>query len=260
MRKVIAALAMLALAMPALAVDIAKDPNVVIEGTNFGHDDVIVRGDAAQVNLLDGIFTDLSGYWAGGLSAAGYTPDIYYDPAGGIDYSTYLIVIADCSDNWWFSMNYPMEPNAWRSYLDGGGKMVLVGQDFLYGSGDLALLTGYFGVGSVVEDVNYNDSGNMTWNGTAGGPLDGLSGSMLPCFASNPWFTDDVNPAGGNDGVAIWTTPMYPNGEAGAATMSSIFSVVEFGCGSVDVVGAMDAYMGGIATENTSMSTVKALY
>jgi hypothetical protein len=154
-----------------------------------------------------------------------------------------------------------MEQAAWRSYMDGGGLVILVGQDFVYGSGDLALLTGYFGVASVVEDLNYNDPGLMNWTGTAGGPLDGLAGSMMPCFAANPWFTDQVNPAGGAAGVATWSSPLYPAGaQGGAATLYSLFSAIEFGCGSVDVVGHMTFWFQPTATENASISSIKALY
>jgi len=64
---------------------------VVIEGTSTPYDNVIVRGDVAVISYLDGTFTDLSGYYMTGMTNAGYTPDLYYDPHGSVDYSSYLI-------------------------------------------------------------------------------------------------------------------------------------------------------------------------
>lgn len=259
MKKVIASLALILLAVPALAVDIAKDPAVVIEGSSTVYENVMNRGDAAVVSIIDGTFSDMSAYYAAGLTAAGYAPDVIFDPLGGGDYSAYLIVICDTGDMWWYPTNgFPSAD--FMAYMDGGGKFAMIGQDFLYATGEYGFATAYLGMGSVIEDTNYSDAGQLDWTGTAGGALEGMSDSMLPCFASNPWFTDAVTPT--STGVCMWGSPMAPGPqEGGSATTYSLLSTVEFGCGGVDVVGAIAAYLfGSTATDATSISSVKSLY
>jgi len=260
--KAIATLALLLIAIPVFAADIAKDPAVYIEGIVQQHDDIVNRGTAAVAVINDGTFEDLSSYYATGLGNNGFAADIYYDPAGSVDYSGYDIVVASCTDNWWYSANYPMEIDAWSAYVDGGGHVLLVGQDFLYGSADYTFPTVYCDMAGASEDVNYNDVSEMTWNGTAGGPLDGLTDSFLPCFTANPWFTDDIT--AGTQQICDWTTVdfggPYGGGSAGA---SAIFSVVEFGCGSTDVMFGTLTYFGLLqptAAQETSFSSLKALY
>lgn len=257
--KTVIALSLLLIALPLLAADIAKDPAIYIEGTMHLDADVVNRGDAAVAVIYDGTFTDLSGYYAAGLTNAGYSPDIYYDPAGGVDYSGYQIVVATCSDNWWYSINYPMEYNAWGAYIDGGGNVFLIGQDFLYGSMDYSFPTNYCGLAGAIEDVNYNDASMMTWTGSAGGPLDGMGDSMLPCFSANPWFTDDIMAA--TQQLCEWSTTDYPGPYGGGSCATQgVFSVVEFGCGTVDVVPYITYWYNPTATQEASFSQVKALY
>lgn len=259
MKKVIAALALLALALPVLAMDIAKDPAVVTEGIVKDYDDIIVRGDAAVVSIIDGTFTDLGPAYFVSVGNNSYDPDLYYDPHGSVDYSTYLLLVVDSSDLWW-AYDWTAEINAWTAYMDGGGNMLLVGQDFLYSSLAYSFPTNYCGMTGVFEDANYGDAGMLNWTGTD--VLPGLSDSMLPCFASNPWFTDDVS---GTFGVCDWNSPQGAGG-CGSASMVGIFSTVEFGCttnfrGVLDeVIGAAVAWFAPTATDEASFSSVKTLY
>ena len=261
MKKAIVLLMALALASPVLAADIARDPAVVVEGAVAQHDDVIQRGNAAVLALLDGAFTDLSAVYATALERSGFTPDIYYDPAGGVDYSDYSLLLVSCADNWWHSPNYAIEIESWRSYMAGGGRMILIGQDFLYGSGDYGFPQEYFGMISAVEDVNGGDASLLTWTGTD--MLDGLGGGMQPCYSANSWYTDDVS---GVTGLCRWSTQEHPGSfGGGCASMVGVFSVVEFGCepgvdGSIDALDRIHGTMFPVATEPASFSSVKSLY
>ena len=258
MKKVIV-FALLALAVPAMAADIAKSPMVYSEGVVTQYNDTINRGNVAVAALLDGTFQDLAPIYAAAISALGCSPDIYYDPAGSINYGAlgYDLVVATCSDNWWYSVNYPMEISAWSTYMAGGGKIILVGQDFLYGSGDYSFPTTYCGMTTAVEDVNYNDSTTLTLTGL--GPLAGFGDSMVPCFTANPWFTDNVH---GSTNIGNWSTSGYPGPYgAGSASMVGIFSVVEFGCGNCNgAVSYLAAWLQVTPTEAQSLSAIKALY
>jgi hypothetical protein len=259
MKRVIAALALILIAVPAFAADIAKDPAVVSEGVQTNYADIILRGDAAVASLNQTTFTDLSGYYAAGLTAAGFTPDVLYDPAGGTDYSAYLIVFADASDNWWSTSPWAAWHADFGAYMAAGGKMVCIGQDWIYGAAGYGFQQTYLGLSGVVEDINYNDTSSMSWTGTNPGPLAGFSGSMVPCFSANPWFTDQIIPA--SQGVATWSTAAYPGPyQGGCASMMGAFSVIEFGCGTVDAVGPLAGWFVTTATEETSVSAVKALY
>ncbi len=259
MKKVIATLAMVALfAGAAMAADIAKDPAVYVEGVYTPGDDINNRGDVAVVGLYEGTFTDLSGYYLTGYSNAGYTPDLFLDPLGGVDYSSFLQVLVSTSDNWW-GTDFGTEIPVLAAYMDGGGRCIVVGQDWLYGSGDYGFASTYLGMAGAVEDLNYGDEGMMDWTGTAGGPLDGLADSLLPCFEANPWFTDMVDPSA--QGLAMWGTPMAPGPqEGGCAATTGMLSTVEFGCGNIDVVGNLAAWFTPTATEEASFSTLKTLY
>jgi hypothetical protein len=261
MKRVIAAFALLLLAVPVLAADIARDPAVVIEGVQTTYTDVMLRGDACVVGLIDGTFTDVTPYYAAGLTAAGYIPDVIYDPAGGTSYAGYSIVFATSSDLWWgpSAFTWGAVQADFGAYMDAGGRLMAVGQDWIYSSGGSAFHASYLGLASVVEDVNYNDTGSMSWNGTAAGPLAGLTGSMLPCFTANPWFTDQITAA--TQGLVQWSSPLAPAyKEGGCLAVKGGFSVVEFGCGTVDVVGPIAAWFDDIATGESSISAVKALY
>jgi hypothetical protein len=250
------------MALPVFAMDIAKDPAVYIEGIVLNQEDVNNRGTAAVAVLNDGTFADLSGYYATGLTNSGFGADIYYDPAGGVDYSGYDIVVATAADNWWASVNYPMEITAWAAYADGGGKVLLVGQDFLWGSQDYSFPVNYCGMASATEDVASADASELTWVGTAGGPLEGMTDSFLDCFEANDWYTDDITAA--SQQIAEWSTVNAggPYG-SGSAAASGIFSATEFGCGNVDVIFGTLTYFGLLdptSTGDATFSSVKALY
>jgi hypothetical protein len=263
MRVAFVLVAALLLAGSAMAADVAKGPEY-IEGTVVEYTDSNSRGDVLIVNLIDGTFTDQSPVYASAFAANGKTADVVYDPAGAWpDMSGYTTVLVSSSDMWWgYSFGWTADLAAAGSYIDGGGCLWLVGQDFLYSAAGegMAFAMNYLGLASVVEDVNYNDEGPLEWFGTAGGPLDGLYAAMVPCFASNPWFTDDVTPVG--QGLCDWSSSLG-SGQGGSVTdFYTMFSVVEFACDPTtinDVVGALlEGVCGGvIPVEESSWGTIK---
>jgi hypothetical protein len=262
MRKVLALLAILTLVGTASAADIARGPEVV-EGIPTEYQDDYRGTDVLIISIIEGIFTDLAPIYAGAFEANGWTASIAYDPMGNWDPTDYDMVLYSTSDNWWNSYPYSSDLPVAGAYMDAGGCMVVVGQDFLYGSegyGGLVFLQTYFDVNSVIQDVNFGDESAMQWFGNPMSILYDISDVMLPCFEANPWFTDDVIP--NTQGIADWCTDTAC-GEGGSQTPFSMFSVIEFGCGAVvkDVVLRwMDFCKPPTPTEETSWGQIKNLY
>lgn len=262
MRKVLALLAILTLVGSASAADVARGPEVV-EGIPIDYEDNYRGTDVLIISIVEGVFTDMAPIYAAAFEANGWTASIAYDPMGNWDPTDYDMVLYLTNDNWWSSYNYGADLPIAGAYMDAGGCMVLVGQDFLYGSaayGGLAFVQTYFGVTSVIEDINFGDASPMAWFGNETSLLSGISDVMLPCFLDNPWFTDDVIPT--TQGIADWCTDLAC-GEGGSQTPFSMFSVVEFGCGNVvvDVVLRwMDFCKPPTPTEETSWGQIKNLY
>lgn len=240
------------LAAPAIGADIAKGPDVV-DGVVTPHQNVIGnRSDVLVVSVIAGTFTDLGPTWVGAFNGAGYSADLIYDPAGSWPaLSGYACVMVDHSDNWWSGYWVDADESVLASYQDGAGCVFLVGQDFLYARGGYAgWPANYLGIAGASEDANYDDSGTLEWQGTSLGPLDGLAGSLVPCFWSNPWFTDEIDPV--SQGLVTWSSPLYGPAEGGSTNSSryGAFSSVEFACGgqATDVALAIILYLcpGGI--------------
>ena len=260
MKRAIVFLGILTLASVALAADIAKDPSITIDGVYTPSTDIINadRAATAVISLYEGTFTDLSGYYINGLTNAGHTVDYFPDPMGGAPYGDYDLALVTSSDNWW-GTNFALEIPALSTYMDAGGKVIIVGQDWLWGSGDYGFAIAYLGMAGAMEDVNGNDYDALTWNGTAGGPLNGQTDSYIPCFASNGWYTDTIDPA--SQGLAMWGSPFAPGPqEGGCVGATGLLSSVEFGCGQFDAVGYLAAWYLTTATEPASFSSVKSLY
>jgi hypothetical protein len=261
MRKVLALLAVLTLVGTASAADIARGPEV-IEGVVTEYQDDYRGTDVLIISIVEGVFTDMAPIYAGAFEANGWTPTIIYDPMGNWDPTGYDMVLYLTNDNWWDSYPYSSDFPIAGAYMDAGGCMVLVGQDFAYGSGGqggIPFLQTYFDVQDIIQDINFGDASPMAWFGAPGSLLDGISDVMLPCFEANPWFTDDVIPF--TQGIADWCTDLAC-GEGGSQTPFSMFSVIEFGCGAVvkDVVLRWMSFCKPVPTEQTSWGQIKNLY
>lgn len=267
MRLVLGLLALALIAAPAMAADIAKMEGVVVEGVYTPHQndfDANNPGSALVVSIIAGTFTDMAPTYSAALSAAGESPvDLLYDPMGSWPaIGGYNSVLVTCSDLWWSGYFLTADEAVLQTYVDGGGCLFLIGQDYIYQRGGY---TGFpmnvFGIGYVYEDANYNDAGLMDFVGTAGGPIDGISGSGFPCFTANPWFTDDVTPT--TTGLVTWTSPLWGPAEGGSVLNKAAFSAVEFGCltGVNDVVAGLLTLCGGATpTQETTWGSVKGMF
>lgn len=256
MRVVLALFAILLLAGSAGAADIARGP-AVVEGQYTPHQNVLNRGDALVVSIIQATFTDLGPTWQGALGNA----DLIYDPNGSYpDLSPYTLILVDTSDMWW-TYTFTGDEAVWTSFHDAGNCVWVVGQDYLYSRG---FWTGFpqtvLGLASVVEDVA-NNSTLIDWAGSAGGIVDGMVGTISACFASNGFYTDNVTPA--TIGVADWTDEFGMGGQAGCQAVDAGLSTLEFGCGPDvgAVAAAIRTYCGGTTpTNNASWGQIKQMF
>jgi hypothetical protein len=266
MRIALVLLAAALLVTPAIGADIAKGPNVVDGVYTQYQNNVGNRADVLVVSVIAGTFTDLGPTWVGGFNTAGFSADLIYDPAGSWPaIGGYQCVTVDHSDNWWAGYWYAADESVLASYQDAGGCVFLLGQDFLYARGGYAgWPANYLGIAGAYEDANYNDTTQLDWQGTPGGPIDGLFGSLVPCFTANPWFTDEIYPA--SQGFVYWASGLYGPAEGGSVnvTKKGAFSAVEFGCGAQTgeiAAGIMTNLCGGVVpTQNTTWGQVKGLF
>ncbi len=248
----------------AMAADIARGPEVV-EGVDQGYVDQNNRGNVLIVNILEDMFTDVSGVYQTGLENMGHTVNVIYDPMG--DWGTtsdYDAIFFLSSDNWWTSYNYSADMATAAAYVDGGGCLFAIGQDMLYGGGAAVynFVTSYCGVVDVIEDVVFPGY-MMDWEGTVGGPLEGVSEpGYVPCFGSNDWYTDEVFPA--SQGVVTFTMTDPPYGPAeGGSLADALFSTVEFGCTNFpdSVIPALMEFCGGATpAEDASWGSIKGQF
>ena len=260
MRKALAMLVLLSLVMPAALADKNTAREGYFPGVYTTYEDILGRSDYLVVSVIAGTFTDLGPAYATALGAA----DLVYDPTGtlGSAIPGHTLVLVDTSDNWWGDgWDVTADEAALMAFLDATGKLIFVGQDYIYFRGSYAgFPANYMGVASVVEDLAANDA-SLDWTGTAGGPLEGLWDSIAACFASNGFYTDQVYPA--TQGIATWSSPSQPSAvEGGSVVTKAIFSTVEFACGDLTpVIPEMLAYLIGCSpTEDSSWGQIKGMY
>jgi len=261
MRKVLTVVALLAIAaMPVLADSVARVG--IVAPTYTTYENYLSRGTALEVSIIEGIFTDVGVYYQAAFTAAGYPCDLIYDPLGSWpSLAGYQVVGVTTNDDWWSTPGFtPADENILAGYLDTGGKVIFEGQDYLYMRGGFAgFPSNYLGVAGANQDMAWNDTA-LDWWGTAGGPLDGMSDTVIACFASNGFFTDQIIPA--VQGVAEWSTSTAPGPyEGGSAVSNAIFSTIAMGCGNINpVVVAEMLYFGCSPVENATWGQVKDMF
>lgn len=250
---------------PALAADVARLPDVYVEGVPGNYQNDHGRGDALVASVIQGTFTDLGLAYQSALDVNGFSTDLIYDPYGTWPaMGDYRLVLVSTADMWW-TYDWAADDAVLSAYMDGGGTCALIGQDYLYTriQGLAGFPTDYLGIAGATQDLNWADE-EVWWDGTAGGPLDGLSGYVPVCFLDNPFFTDEIDPM--MNGVCQWTSASVPFAvEGGAATATTFFSAVEFGCQDI---GNLEAVVAAIAiwldqfspVEKTSWGRVKGKF
>ncbi len=261
MRIITVMLAAFLMVGTAMAADIARGPEYV-EGTQQNYTPQDNRGNILIVNVLGGLFTDVSPFYQTGLENLGHSVNVIYDPMGNWGTtSDYDAIFLLSSDNW-FTTDYSGDMATAAAYVDAGGCLFVIGQDMLYGGGAVVynFITNYCGVSSVIEDVDFGAT-EMWWDGTVGGVLEGLSGYMTPCFGGvNDFYHDEVVPQ--SQGLVTFTSSFYGPAEGGAQGMA-IFSAVEFGCDATigDIVAALMDFCGGSTpAENASWGSIKGQF
>ncbi len=262
MRKATALLTLLAWVAPAA---LADDGNIAREGYYPGvvtiHGNILGRSDYLVVSVTGGAFTDLGPAYADALGGA----DLIYDPAGtlGASIPGHYIVFVDTTDNWWGDgWDVGADEAALMAFLDTNGRLLFVGQDYIYFRGSYTgFPMNYLGVAGVIEDLAANDW-ILEWTGTPGGALAGQAQSVPVCFAANGFYTDLIVPD--YHGLVMWSSPSQPTPVEGGSEVfaRAIFSTVEFGCGDLGPViqGIMAHLWSCSPVEDTSWGRIKGMY
>ncbi|MCK4303774.1 MAG: hypothetical protein KAY24_06015 [Candidatus Eisenbacteria sp.] len=274
MRKIVVTLALLALvAAPVLADNTARVG--YHEGTYHEYDDQISgRATALIASVLEGVFTDQAAIYQTSLEAAGHSVDIVYDPAGAWpDLAPYSLILVTTADNWWGGTWTTGDETVLGGFLDGGGDVIFMSQDYLYfrPGGHIGFPMDYLGVCGVVMDPAFGAVGDLSWEGIAGGLLDGQSG-VLPgavgtCFESNGFFSDEIMPC--IDGLNLWTQPEvgpFPFMEGGCVTENTVFNTFDYSCDPTGAqcdlaIGTFVDYFGGQSpVEASSWGAIKGMF
>ncbi|MGD8396067.1 MAG: hypothetical protein PVF43_11385 [Candidatus Eiseniibacteriota bacterium] len=233
-----------------------------------------------------GDFTNMALVWEPVLQGMGLTttaiedaaasPFTFPTPFTAAEYPTLLVL---GNDNWFSNpeenISLTDEANI-EAYLLTGGTMLFIAQDYLYARGNASGFPQiYLGVAAYTDDINADDT-DVAYTGVAGGPLDGLSGNLhaetggVPCFESNPFFTDDIVPL--MLGLADYTSmPSNVSGQVGSTVdlgpVKVVFGTIDFGCTSDATQFARDAgalydYVAGgaVPVEDASWGAVKNMY
>ncbi|MCX8173122.1 MAG: S8 family serine peptidase [Thermoplasmata archaeon] len=130
-------------------------------------------------------------YFTKPLTLAGYSFDVwdvYVDGSPGIDtLNQYEVVIWTTGDDWYSTLSASDEANL-GEYLDGGGKLFLSSQDYLYDAGLTSFGMDYLHIGA------YDDDYGATYVvGVSGDPISGGLGTVRLLYPY--WdFTDHVEP------------------------------------------------------------------
>ena len=263
MKRLFVCLAVLALSAPAFAADVAKDEGVYIEGVPGSYADDHNRGNALVASIIQATFTDVGPFFQTAMDSHGLSTDLIYDPWGvwpAMD--DYVVACVSSADMWW-SYTWAADEAVLSSYMDAGGKVVLVGQDYIYSRlGWAGFPSNYLGVCGVVEDVN-NNAMSLYVDGVAGGPMDGAHYEFGACYASNNFYTDEITPCA--TGLALWDYPGIFGLEGGCSTPVAVFSTIGFGCLQQDylndVVCSWLRWLDvGSPAETSSWGSVKGLF
>jgi hypothetical protein len=230
MKRLFVCLAVLALSAPAFAADIAKNEDVYIEGVPGSYSDDYGRGNALVASIIQGTFTDVGPYFQTAMDSHGLSTDIIYDPFGvWPPMDDYLVVCVSTADMWW-SYNWAPDEAILASYMDNAGKVMLVGQDYIYSRGDTyaGFPNNYLGVCGFTGDLNW-DATVLYTEGVDGGPMNDMDFTIYPCFEANMFFTDEIIPCA--TGLSMWTShQIFTPVEGGCSTPAAIFSSIAFGC------------------------------
>jgi hypothetical protein len=176
---------------------------------------------------IGGSYDDVGAVYMAALDAAGYTGQYDYFEvaynANGPDAATmadYDLVIWFCGETWYYfycaTLTATDETNL-ATYLDGGGKLLLIAQDYLY---DMYPYAGSFSPGQFPYDylhVTYVDQDwwlvptydpNAHMLGSAGSPVAGSDFALASPFGTTDLFVDNLT----FDDAAMFDIDQEPDG------------------------------------------------
>lgn len=189
--------------------------------------------------------------------------------------NNYPIVVVLTGENWWSAPQSidPADEAVLASYLDSGGNLLIVGQDYMYGAHPaMGVCSGfprdYLGLSQCYQDVLWGpNTANIT--GSAGSIFEGVSAALdsANVFISNPFFPDCANPTAtahygfyldeaAQDGAVIYNETI---------TFRTVWSGIELagapqGAFNDIVKKIYDWFVGTTPVEDTSWGRIKSLY
>jgi hypothetical protein len=189
--------------------------------------------------------------------------------------NNYPVVVVLTGENWWSSPQNidPADEEALAAYLESGGNLLIVGQDYMYGSHpSMGECSGfprdYLGLATCYQDVVWGSTtANIT--GSVESIFEGESAHLdsSRVFISNPFFPDCADPMpsahsgfsydeAGREGVVVCNeTDVY----------RTVWSGIELSCADTDafesIIGKIyDWFVGTTPVRETSWGSVKAQY
>ena len=229
-------------------------------------------------------FADLTPLYETAFAAAGASPiaTCAVEVSGGtINFppdliaNNYPVVVVLTSENWWsVPQNIdPIDEATLASYLDSGGNLLLVGQDYMYGSHPtMGVCSGfprdYLGLDYCYQDVEFGVT-TASITGSVGWIFEGESAVLESSrvFLSNPFFPDCADPTP-TAGYALYYDNVAQDGAA-IYNETEVFRTVWSG---VELAGAETAvfhdmiqriyewFVGTTPVERSSWSRIKAMY
>ncbi len=286
MARVLVVLAILIVAAPAFAANsrLGYEDNATVDiqaaGPQLYVADVLICVD---INANAGFF-DPSTRYADAFTAAGATSfsfasvevadgSIVFPPDVTAD--NYSVVVLLTSENWWSAPQNidPADEAVLASYLDTGGNLLIVGQDYMYGAHPtMGPCSGfpreYLGLDVCTQDVIWAPL-TATISGSPGSPFEGESYFLdsETIFLSNEFFPDVATPTD-NAGYMFYYDDAAMDGvtvyhDSGA--FKTVWSGIEISAATdmgfnhiIDVI--YQWFLTSTPVENTTWGSIKAMY
>ncbi len=273
--------------------------SALASGSRLGYPDIVTQKEAPgplQIPVADvlicvdidanwSVFADPTPKYAAAFTAAGASviATCAVETSGGsIDFpetvtaDNYPVVVVLTSENWWsVPQNIdPVDEQVLADYLDSGGNLLLVGQDYMYGSHPtMGTCSGfprdYLGMSYCQQEVVWAPS-TATVSGSEGWIFAGESVVLdsANVFMNNPFFPDCADPVAetagyglyyddaGRDGILIYNeTDMF----------KTVWAGIELAGANTEDFDNMisllyDWFLGITPVEETSWGHIKSMY
>jgi len=188
----------------------------------------------------------------------------------------YPVVVVLTSENWWSSpQNIDSEDETvLASYLDAGGNLLFVGQDYMYGAHPtMGTCSGfprdYLGMDVCHQEVVWAAS-TATVSGSSGWIFDGETVVIdsANVFLNNPFFPDCADPVTATAGYGLYYDDAAQDGVLiynDTGTFKTVWSGIELAGANTDdfehiIDSLYDWFLGITPVEETSWGLIKSLY